>query len=38
MFNKEAMQQLGVWLDSQLKFISYINEIAKRAQTAKILI
>ncbi len=37
-FNKEATQWLGVWLDSQLKFTSHINERVKRARTAEILI
>ena len=37
-FNKEAMRWLGVWLDSQLKFISHINERVKRAGIAEILI
>ena len=29
-FNKEATRWLGVWLDSQLKFTSHINERVKR--------
>ena len=37
-FNKEATQWLGVWLDSQLKFTSHINERVRRARTAEILI
>ena len=36
MFNKEATRWLGVWLDSQLKFTSHINERVKRARTAEI--
>ena len=35
-FNKEATRWLGVWLDSQLKFTSHINERVKRARTAEI--
>lgn len=35
-FNKEATQWLGVWLDSQLKFTTHINEKVKRARTAEI--
>lgn len=35
-FNKEATQQLEIWLDSQLKFIFHINKKVKRVQTAKI--
>ncbi len=35
-FNKEATRRLGVWLDSQLKFTSHINERVKRARTAEI--
>ena len=30
------MPWLGIWLDSQLKFTSHINERVIRAQTAKI--
>lgn len=30
------MRWLGVWHDSKLKFIYYINEKVKRARTAKI--
>ena len=37
-FNKEATRWLGIWLDSQLKFTSHINERVKRARTAEILI
>lgn len=37
-FNKEATRWLGVWLDSQLKSTSHINERVKRAGTAEILI
>ena len=36
MFNKEAICWLGIWLDSQLKFTSYINERVKRARVAEI--
>ena len=36
MFNKEATRWLGVWLDSQLKFISHINERVKKVCTAEI--
>ena len=36
MFNKEATRWLGVWLDSQLKFTSHINERLRRARTAEI--
>ena len=35
-FNKEATRWLGVWLDSQLKFTSHINERVRRARTAEI--
>ena len=35
MFNKEATRWLGVWLDSQLKFTSHINEQVRRARTAE---
>lgn len=35
LFNKKAMQYLGVWLDSHLNFILLDNEKLKRAQTAK---
>ncbi len=35
-FNKEATRWLGIWLDSQLKFTSHINERVKRARTAEI--
>lgn len=35
-FNKGATLWLGVWLDSQLKFTSHINERVKRARTAEI--
>ena len=37
-FNKEATRWLGIWLNSQLKFISHINKRIRRAQTAEILI
>lgn len=30
------MHWLGIWLDSQLKFSSYINERVKRTRAAKI--
>ena len=30
------MRWLGMWLDSQLKFTSHINERVKRARTAEI--
>ena len=36
MFNKGATRWLGIWLDSQLKFTSHINERVKRARTAEI--
>lgn len=36
MFNKEATRWLGVWLDSQLKFTSDINERVRRARTAEL--
>ena len=36
MFNKEAIRWLGIWLDSQLKFTSHINERVKRARAAEI--
>lgn len=36
MFIKEATRWLGVWLDSQLKFTSHINERVRRARTAEI--
>ena len=35
-FNKEATRWLGVWLDSQLRLTSHINERVKRARTAEI--
>ena len=35
-FNKEATRWLGVWLDSQLKFTSHINERVRRARTAEV--
>ena len=35
-FNKEATRWLGVWLDSELKFTSHINERVRRARTAKV--
>lgn len=35
-FNKEATQWLGLWLDSQLKFTSQINERVRKAQTSEI--
>ena len=35
-FNKEAPRWLGVWLDSQLKFTSHVNQRIKRAHTAEI--
>ena len=35
-FNKEATRWLGVWLDSELKFTSYINERVRRARTAEV--
>lgn len=35
-FNKKATQWLGVWLDSQLKFTSHINERVRRARAAEI--
>ena len=35
-FNKEATRWLGIWLDSQLKFTSHINERVRRARTAEI--
>lgn len=35
-FNKEATQWLGIWLDSQLKFTSHINERVRRARTMEI--
>lgn len=34
--NKEATWWLGVWLDNQFKFISYINEKVKRARNIEI--
>ena len=37
-FNKEVTRWLGVWLDSQLRLTSHINERVKRARTAEILI
>ncbi len=37
-FNKKATRWLGVWLDSQLRLTSHINERVKRARTAEILI
>ena len=36
MFNKEAIQWLEIWLDSQIKFTSHINERVKRAYVAEI--
>ena len=36
MFNKEATRWLGVWLDSQLKFTSHINERVRRARAGEI--
>ena len=38
MFNIEATRWLGVWLDSQQKFISYINKRVKRAHITEMLI
>ena len=35
-FNMKATRWLGVWLDSQLKFTSHINERVRRARTAEI--
>lgn len=35
-FNKKATQWLGVWLDSQLKFTSHINERVRRARAAEV--
>lgn len=35
-FNKELTRWLGVWLDSQLKFTSLINERIRKARVAKI--
>ena len=35
-FNKEATRWLGIWLDSQLKITSHINERVRRARTAEI--
>ena len=35
-FKKGATQWLGVWLDSQLKFTSHINERVRRARIAEI--
>ena len=35
-FNKEATRWLGVWLDSQLKSKSHINERTRRARVAEI--
>lgn len=35
-FNKEVTRWLGVWLDSQLKFTSHINERMRRARTAEV--
>ena len=35
-FNKEAIRWVRVWLDSQLKFSSHINERARKAQVAEI--
>ena len=35
-FDKEATRWLGVWLDSQLKFTSHINERIPRARNAEI--
>lgn len=36
LFNKETTRWLGVWLNTQLKFTSHINERVKRARTAEI--
>ena len=36
MFNKEATRWLRIWFDSQLKFISHINERMRKARTAEI--
>lgn len=36
MFNKDATRWLGIWLDSQLKFNSRINERVRRARTAEL--
>lgn len=35
-FNKKVIRWLGIWLDSQLKFIAHVNEKIQRAQIAKI--
>lgn len=35
-FKKEATRWLGVWLDSQLKFASHINERVKKARAMQI--
>ncbi len=35
-FNKEATRWLGIWLDSQLKLTSHINERMKGARIAEI--
>ena len=35
-FNKEATRWLGVWLNSQLKFISHINKRIQKAWNAEI--
>lgn len=35
-FNKEATRWLGIWLDSQLKFTSHINERVERARAAEV--
>ena len=35
-FNKEATRWLDVWLDSQLKFTSHINERVRRARIAEV--
>lgn len=36
MINKEAKRWLGIWLDSQLKFTSHINERIRRDRAAEI--
>lgn len=36
MFNKKATQQLKIWLDSQFKFMIYINKKIKKAYTIEI--
>ena len=35
-FNKNAMHWLGIWLDSQLRFITYVNKRLIKAKTAEI--